>query len=270
VQDSPNCIYALDPTAAAALTATGGGAVNAGCGIIVDSNSSTALNASGGGSVTSTTSISVTGGTDGCCFSPTPLTGTPREPDPLAGVAAPTFSGCTYTKTQITSSRTLSPGVYCDGIDISGGVTVTFSPGLYVLNGGGLSVSGNSTLLGTGVTFYNTAAGGYSYKPIGISGGTIGSLTAPTSGPLEGILFFQDRVITVKQTNTISGGSTLSLEGALYFPTTPLDFSGNSAGTANYTVIVASTIKFTGASVINANYSSLADGNPVKKITLAE
>src|SRR5206468_3426518 len=186
----------------------GGASVTATCGIVDDSSSSNAMNSSGGSSSVTATSIAVTGNVTGCCYSPTPQTGVPPEPDPFAQRAAPVFSGCDYTKFKVTGgTKILTPGVYCDGIDITGGSTVTFSPGLYVLNGGGLSVSGNSTLNGTGVTFYNTASGSNAYKPVSISGGTIGTLSAPTRGPMEAMLFFQDRAIRSSQTNTISGGS---------------------------------------------------------------
>jgi len=267
----PACIYAMDPTAASAFNVNGGASVTATCGIVDDSSSSNAMNSSGGSSSVTATSIAVTGNVTGCCYSPTPQTGVPPEPDPFAQRAAPVFSGCDYTKFKVTGgTKILTPGVYCDGIDITGGSTVTFSPGLYVLNGGGLSVSGNSTLNGTGVTFYNTASGSNAYKPVSISGGTIGTLSAPTSGPMEAMLFFQDRGIRSSQTNTISGGSTLNLAGAVYFLTTPLNFSGNSSGDADYTILVASLITFTGASRLNADYGSLQNGDPITRVALAE
>jgi len=125
-------------------------------------------------------------------------------------------------------------------------------------------------LNGTGVTFYNTASGSNAYKPVSISGGTIGTLSAPTSGPMEAMLFFQDRAIRSSQTNTISGGSTLNLAGAVYFLTTPLNFSGNSSGDADYTILVASLITFTGASRLNADYGSLQNGDPITRVALAE
>jgi len=272
-QPGTGCIYALDPTAASAFNVNGGATVAASCGIVDDSNSSSAMNSSGGSSTVTATSIAVTGNATGCCYFPTPQTGVPPEPDPFAQRAAPAFSsGCDYTNFKVNSGRpeTLTPGVYCNGITLNAGSVVTFSAGLYVLNGGGLSVSGNAVMHGTGVTFYNTGGGSYAYKPVAITGGAVGTLSAPTSGPMEAMLFFQDRAITSKQTNTISGGSTLSLEGALYFPTTPLNFAGNSSGNAAYTIIVASTLTFTGASRLNADYSSLQSGDPIMKVALGE
>src|SRR5262249_2952082 len=78
-------------------------------------------------------------------------------------------------------------GDYCGGITVSSVGNVTFLPGTYVLIGGGMSVSGQSTLNGTGVTFYDTATDNKSFGPISFSGGTTGSLSAPTSGPIKGM-----------------------------------------------------------------------------------
>jgi len=264
-QDSPNCIYALHPTANHAFNTTGSASV------VVDSSSNSAMNSSGSAGVTAT-SIAVTGNTAGCCYSPTPTTGVPPEPDPLAGRAAPTVGGCDYVSKSVSSATAvLTPGVYCNGITISGGSSnVTFMPGTYILNGGGFSVSGGGTINGAGVTFYNTGGGAYGYKPVSISGGTMGTLSAPTSGAMEGMLFFQDRSITSGSTNAITGGSTLSLEGAIYFPTTPLTFTGGSSGSTGCSILVASTISFTGPSSLTAACTDFANGSPIKKVPLAE
>src|SRR5262249_11647384 len=89
-------------------------------------------------------------------------------------------------------------------ITVSSVGNVTFLPGTYVLIGGGMSVSGQSTLNGTGVTFYDTATDNKSFGPISFSGGTTGSLSAPTSGPIKGMLFFQDRTLGTPKTTTAS------------------------------------------------------------------
>src|SRR5437773_9391665 len=46
-QDSPGCIYALNPTASHAFSTSGSASVNAGCAVVVDSSSGTALSSSG-------------------------------------------------------------------------------------------------------------------------------------------------------------------------------------------------------------------------------
>src|SRR6185369_10663819 len=103
-------------------------------------------------------------------------------------LAAPTYSGCDFLNKKVSGgSATLTPGVYCGGIDVSGGSTVTFSPGVYVLDAGGMKIS-SSTIIGDGVGFYNTSSTGSNYKVFDFSGGSVAQLKAATSGPLAGII----------------------------------------------------------------------------------
>ena len=98
------------------------------------------------------------------------------------------------------TSGTLNPGVYCGGITVSGnGVSATFSSGTYILLGGGLQIKGGANATGSGVMFYNTYNSTYSYSPIVVSASST-TLSAPTSGTYEGVLFFQDRNIPTKDT----------------------------------------------------------------------
>lgn len=262
-----SCLYALDPAAPSSFSASGGVTVQVNCGVMVNSSSLTALNASGGSHVNAAY-VDVYGGysiSGGSVVSPAPTLGPFPQNDPLSYVAPPAVGGCTDTNTSVSggATRTLAPGVYCNGISVSGGSHVTFAPpGTYILNGGGLNVSGGSSLSGTGVMFYNTGGGGHTYQPINISGGTAINLSAPTAGPLAGMLFFQDRGIVSSSTSSFSGGADTVLNGALYFPTTPLSYSGGTSGT--YTIIVAKTVSFSGGATLNNNYSSLPGGSPVK------
>ena len=277
-QNSPSCVYALSPTGTGLATNGGGSSLSAACGIVVNSSAAGALDA-GAGTVFGT-SVAITGTYSGTCNTTDSLgcrTGVPPEPDPLAQRAAPQFSGCDFgtsnSPMKINGGATLNPGVYCGGIAITSGAVVTFQPGVYILDGGGLSVGGQSTIQGTGVTFYNTAGGKYSYAPVSMAGGTLGFLSAPTSGPMEGMLFFQDRTITPKSgqsSNVISGSSNLNFQGTFYFPTTDLTFAGGGQVATDYTILVARTIAVSGNTTLSANFSSLPDGNPIKKVTLAE
>jgi hypothetical protein len=261
----PSCVYALDPAASGAFAASGGATVSVNCGIVVNSSNGQAMKVSGGAQITAAYS-SVVGNysvSGGGIITPLPSTGAAGESDPLAYIAAPAVGVCTsLTPVSITTNSTLDPGVYCGGIAISSGAHVIFNPGTYILRGGGLAVSGGSNVSGTGVTFYNTAGGGYSYQPVSFSGGSTLTLRAPTSGPLAGILFFQDRGIVGGAASTISGGSGSVFEGALYFPGTAVTYSGgtNSA----YTLLIAKTVSFSGGTTVNNDYSSLAGGSPVK------
>jgi len=260
------CLYTLDPSASNAFSVSGGVNVQVGCGIMVDSSSGTALSASGGAKVTAS-SINIVGSyssSGGATLSPSPNIHATAQSDPLAYVPAPSVGAPNFNNFSVSGGtvKTISQGVYANGISISGGSNVTMNPGTYILLGGGLSVSGGSTLTGTGVTFYNTAGSGHSYGAISLSGGTNVQLSAPTTGSLAGMLFFQDRTIASGVGSSLSGGASTVFSGALYFPTTSLSYSGGAGST--YTIIVSKTISFSGGATLNANYSALPGGSPVK------
>ena len=68
----------------------------------------------------------------------------------------------------------MSPGIYTS-IQVSGNARVTLSnsgSGIYIIEGGGLSVSGNASLRGNGVLIFNA---GSSYNGT-TDGGTFGSI----------------------------------------------------------------------------------------------
>jgi Flp pilus assembly protein TadG len=272
----PDCVYALDPTASDAITISGGANITANCGVIADSDSETAVGAislSGGGKLTAS-SIGVVGNysdSGGSTFSPTPIKGVAPVPDPLAYLQPPTAGPCTAGTSsnqayqQTTQTATIGPGTYCDGIQVSGGKTLNLQSGTYILEGsGGLNVSGGSNLIGTDVTIYNSGTG-----QINLSGGSETNLSAPTTEPYEGILFYQNPGNTSQA--TISGGSGTVYQGALYFPTALLTYSGGSS-TSAYTIIVADTVALSGGSSITLNndVSSLANGSPIKSSALYE
>jgi hypothetical protein len=193
-----------------------------------------------------------------------PQTGASAQTDPLAYVPAPAVGSCNHTNYSLSgaySSVHISPGVYCNGISLAGSGSVIFDAGTFILLGGGLSVSGATNITGTGVTFYNTQGSGYTYGPISISGANNSTLTAPTTGSLAGILFFQDRTIASPAASSVTGATNANFVGALYFPTSALTYSGASNG--QYTILVSKTLTINGAANVGANYSSLPGGSPI-------
>jgi Flp pilus assembly protein TadG len=298
--NGPGCVISLNPSANNAITVSGSASINAPLCNVVDNSSasSTALNGSGSASITAN-AIGVVGGYTSATYTPTPKTGIAPLPDPLASLAAPTIgvvpAACnSLTKAEhgytATGGETISPGVYCGGITVSGGKSLNLSAGLYILYGGGLTVS-SSTISGSGVSFFNTgtASGNTGYKAINISGGSTASLSAPTTqltgvtgGPWEGILFFQDRAVcsasssfcdaagsTSGNQNTISGGSGAGFSGAMYFPNTPVVYSGGSSSTG-YQILIADAVTVSGPSNFGSDFSTLADGSPLKTSALYE
>jgi len=298
--NAAGCIYILDPSAAKAFSASNGAQISSSCGIFVNSNSSDAFDVVGGATI-KTTGVGIVGtasmnnGGSVQNMSGGALTLTQNiapVSDPLVHINAPTVGPCTYTGTQNYNSYTaqqsppysgkyvINPGVYCGGISVSNGVSIIFNAGTYILAGGGMSLTnGGGSATGSNVTFYVTsgAKAGYSgsnsgYAGITIANGITVSFSAPTTGglnSLEGILFFQDASIPAGSAASVfAGGANMTLGGALYFPTTQLNYSNGS--NAAYTILVADTIIFTGGATMNANYTSLADGSPIRSSSLYE
>ncbi|HEY3841089.1 MAG TPA: hypothetical protein VGL72_31175, partial [Bryobacteraceae bacterium] len=139
--------------------------------------------------------------------------------DPLASVPAPSYSGCNqtnYSWSNLSPAQTLNPGVYCGGIKIGGG-NVTFNPGTYILNGGGLTIQGsNTTVSGTGgVFFYNTSSG-YTAGALLMSGQPTVNIKSPSSGPYQGLFFMQDHNVCPSSSHAVNGNTNIKINGTIY------------------------------------------------------
>ncbi len=263
------CIYALNQTAANGLTFNGPFDVNADCGVVVNSSSTTALNLTGTGKLTAE-NVQVVGGivpNPGVTVTPAPSVGTLVQPDPFRSLKAPAAStSCDHTNFMVHGEEArLEPGTYCNGITIMGGkeeADVSFEPGTYVLVGGGLSVTSHSRLRGNGVTFILTQGLGFAYGPVSVDSSVVSTLTAPHSGPMEGILFFQDPAVATGAASVVSGSSASAIEGVLYFPTTSLTYSVPGPG-GDFLVLVADTVTVSGSVVLNNDFSDLDHGSPI-------
>jgi Putative Flp pilus-assembly TadE/G-like len=277
VGDGPNCIYVMNPTASAAMNINGNVNIHSGCGLLVDSNSSTGLSVNGNVTVTAP-NIGVVGGyssNGNVTLTPQPKRGILPAADPLAYVQAPSYGACSHNSFSLNGNNgtsgnpyQMNPGVYCGGISVNGNSYLRFNAGTYVIAGGGMTINGNATMTGAGVTFYNTTGSG-GYRAIILNGNIVLTLSAPTSGGLAGILFFQDRSISGGAGSTINGNSGSTIDGALYFPTTTLTYNGNSS-VNGYSIVVADKWIANGNSSLGNNYSSLANGSPIKGLVLSE
>jgi hypothetical protein len=276
--NGPNCIYVTDPSASGAMATNGNVNVQSSCGLLVDSSSSSGLTAVGNVTIDAS-SIGIVGNytsNGNTSLSPTPKIGVIAATDPLANIQAPTVGSCAHTNFSLNgnSGSSSSPyqlyaGTYCGGISVHGNAVLHFNAGTYVLAGGGMVISANTTMTGTGVTFYNTTGTG-GYGGITLNGNTTANLSAPTSGPLTGILFFQDRAVPSSGAgSTITGNSSSTFDGALYFATTTVSFGGNSS-VNGYSIVVADKLTVSGNSSIGSNYSSLTGGSPINGTVLAE
>jgi hypothetical protein len=270
-----SCIYALGTGSIPdALSITGTSSITTtGCGVYVNSSSPSALYLYGSPTLTAK-SINVVGETSisgGSTASPTPTTGASPIADPFATLPAPSFSGCDQTNYSIDRSHTatLSQGVYCGGMSITGNATVTLNPGVYILNGGGLTISNSATVTGSHVMFYNTATSSETIGPVSITGNPVVTLSAPNSGTYEGVVFYQDRTQTYAAVNTIANSSTGIITGTYYFPTTAFSFTGN-VSTPIYEAFIAQTISITGSSSLESDASGTYTGLTIPTASLMQ
>src|SRR6266571_5018096 len=249
-------IVVLNPTASDSFLLSGGATVDIPGGVVIDSNNATkALDLTGGSTLTSSQSyINVVGSQLGCGCTASAGLHTNNSSyylaDPLFSIAAPTGYTTTcdaaHTNHSVSGTENLTPGTYCGGIKVQGGATANFAAGTYILLGGGLTVS-PGTVNGTGVTFYNTYDGTHAFKELNISGGTsVVTLSAPTTGTLAGMLWFTDRTAPSGTVNTLQGGGALSLNGAIYFKTEKLKWSGGTSNASPWTMIIADRMELSG------------------------
>lgn len=276
------CIYALDPSAAQTLYFNGAN-LSLTCPIYLNSNASNAftlnsasayLSATGSGGITMLTGAGVQCNACGC-NSVAPYTGgnggtacpTPARvssiTDPLSTLPAPsvgscnslTTSGTGWSWSNLSPAQTLNPGVYCGGINIGGG-NVTFNPGTYILNGGGLKIQGaNTTVTGTGVFFYNTSSG-YAAGSLLMSGQPNVNFSGPSTGTYEGILFMQDHNVCPSTQHAINGNTNIEYSGSIYLHCTKtgsnyvaqnLLYTGQST-TGHYSALIVDTLQINGMS----------------------
>ncbi len=94
----------------------------------------------------------------------------------------------------------------------------------YILQGGGLNVTGKSSLSGAGVMIYNASTNG---GQINFSGTSAVTLSAPTGGAYQGIVFFQNRASNAPVVLG-SGNVTVNLTGVVYAPGAPVVAGGSS------------------------------------------
>ena len=207
------------------------------CGIKSNSNDNRSL------AVTGTSLVSVdkaevsvvgnifeTGGANLDTHGTPPETGSDPAGDPFADVDFPTpLPACSPNPSPIVGgTETLPPGRYCGGLDIQGGATVNFDSGIYFIDGGDFKSVGNSALVGLEVSFVLTGDTPADIGGLFLNTGTQLQFSAPSSGPLEGILFFQDRrALSTAPSNKIVN-SQLQTDGAFYFPTQELVLSGGT------------------------------------------
>ncbi len=227
------------------------------CAVYANSTKSDGIRVDANGLI-SASLICSAGGTSGGnkAYAPSPTTDCPKMDDPMASRPEPGSAGCNFNNTEIKDEvRTLSPGVYCNGIKIAGNADVTFSPGIYVIKDKKLEVQDEAKVSGSGVGFY-LADDNVIFE---FTENTSIDLTAPVDGAMAGILFFESRSVSQGRKHRISSNNAHTLLGTFYLPRGILlvDSKSPVAGNSAFTIIVASDIHLLEQPnlILNANYS---------------
>jgi Flp pilus assembly protein TadG len=251
---APNCVYTMDQTpgdGAGIFLSNGTHLLAQTCGVLDDATSTTdnpgtiGISALPGTSILAK-SVGVVGSVntygDGS-ISPSPITGISPVNDPLSYLTPPTYDPSTCIgDPAISGGSGQSAGPPSGGTICYNGLTITTSgagntlmPGLYIINGP-MTFYGTGTISGTGVTFYfPPGAGSFSIAP---NNNITLLLTAPTSGPYNGILFYQNPQDS--QPMSFTSNSSWSLSGIFYLPSAPLSMIGSGPSTFNASFVVGS------------------------------
>lgn len=263
-------VLLLDPSGQGAYTNSGNGLIVTGAPFLINSSNLQAILLSGNAAVT-VPQLNIVGkySTSGNAVISGPVsTGVKATPDPLANLPLPVPSTLTVQSNARLSysggSYTLQPGVYNGGIALSSSASIKLQSGIYYLNGGGLNISGQAGMSGSGVMIYNNPLAGT--DAINISGtGTI-TLSPPTSGTYMGITFFQARSSTVGL--SLSGGGAMSITGTFYAAAARLNISGNGTITVG-SQYITDDLTTSGNGTINIPWSATSVARP-RDIRLVE
>jgi Flp pilus assembly protein TadG len=244
------CIIALDPSASQAVYFSGSSTITLkGCNVMSDSISSTSVY--GQGANTMTLPCMMTSGdayihsglTETACAAP--MTQLPPVADPFRNVPEPAVTG----NCQNSNGNSLQPGRYCNGLSINN--SVTFKPGVYIIDGGTFKANGNAVMTGSGVTFVlvNNAT-------LSFNGNATMNFSPPTSGTYSGMLFFGSRSNSPSTSITLNGNAASVMTGAIYFPKQTVSYIGDLQGANGCTQVVARTIQWSGNSNLGVDCSA--------------
>ena len=267
---STACVLALNQTAQDTIHLQGSFNVSVpGCQVIDNSANASALVFTGAGGILTAGSVGVVGGATGATSdsTPAPITGIAPVSDPLASLPPPPYNpaSCTAPPTGTTWGPATAGGTVCYSGNVKVLTNVTMNPGIYVFPGT-LDFTGGGSLTGTGVTLYFPGPGGTLGGPG--NGNTTLNLTAPTSGPYNGILIYQ----ALGNTNTgeFNGTPITNLTGIIYMPSAQLIISGNTT-TNLVTDLIVNSLYDKGNGTINlTDYSQTVNNSPIKAVALVE
>ena len=264
-QNYEACVLALNETVSGAFSMTGSATANlSGC--VTASNSKHVNSISLGGSSSLVADCMIaSGGISGVARATTGCNTNGsyqrKTDDPFANLSQPSHvtSSCKNAGNfKPNNNYTLTPGCFKGSMSLKG--NVTFPAGVYVLDGVDLGINSNAVVTGTDVTFVlkNGAT-------LDFNGGATINLKAPETGsaePYPGMLFWGDGSGSVA--HNLSGNSSSAFQGAMYFPSDSLTFTGNSGMDVGCIRLAADTIAFQGNADLQSNCASKLGGHELQ------
>ncbi len=266
VSRGENCVISLAETGVG-INVLGTADVGAGCGVIANSTDDSAVTLVGT-SYLDANPISAVGNISASDTNyPSDTAILPygvAQTDPIAerGLEVPTDpTTCDYNNERVlprdSETYTAPPGGamrFCGGLNVQG--SVTFNPGVYIMDAGDFQVSSTATIRGEGVTFVLTGNAAGNVAAVDIAGGADVNLSAPTSAQDAdwfGMLFFQDPDLGSSRESNIAGDANLNLEGIVYMPKGDLSFLGSSGQTSDCIYLIAERVTIGGEASIDNN-----------------
>lgn len=161
------------------------------------------------------------------------------------------------TTTEVGGALVLQPGTYKD---MTFTCDVVYTGGIYVIDGGMLTIHAQYNQTGSGVMFVLKNGAG-----VVINGGSNVNLTAMSVSQLEtagvtheqavklaGMLIYEDPNSPGNTGNKLNGNSNTILNGTVYLPVSNLDVQGTAGVTAQCLMLVASTITISGSAAMES------------------
>jgi hypothetical protein len=260
----PTCILGLSPLASAVdVTFNGNTTVTANnCDVDADSPSASSVNTNGGGTVYAT-NVRTVGGVSGGNINVTGNIYTDQASiqDPYAGLQMPSMPS--FSSQNNWSGNISNPnGITAFNGDVRVSGDTTLAPGVYMINNGSLSMAGQNTLTGTGVTIILTSSNPSSDNGVfSLTGGGALNITAPTTGPTAGVAFWADKKLPNNE-DKFTGGTANGITGAIYLPSHDVKFAGNSSSASKCGQLIAYNLIFTGTPTFNHNCSGVGTLDP--------
>jgi hypothetical protein len=171
----------------------------------------------------------------------------------------PTSSGCEFNTNGMTAD--LVPGVYYGGWNFKGNdVTLRMQPGIYIIAGGGIKLTGDATVTSIGAdpttdparvlifSTDNTADPTCTANlprctqgAIALSGQSSLKIWALDSGPWRGLLIWQDGLGSNPSAPiSLTGQGDMNIAGTIYAPLATVTLEGNGSSTARLAVQIIS------------------------------